>query len=1012
VRGRFAPLALLAASALLLIDVAPVAAQQSGDSLPPTREEQRRARQDSIAQIMRDRLQLLGRGVSTDSATIRADSARLAGAPREEIAGLRGAQPRDSIARSLLELPGYAPTYYVGTEAIYDTQQGRLLLLGDSATQARTLRDGTELSADQQIIYDVDGNQVRTLGVATLSPSDGAPTTASGLTVDVDTELAEAIGAETVIQQNAEWYLRGNLPIVWTEGGYGHDLQFTTCDLDEPHYHFRAKEVKWLRGADSVLVARSVTLRFGEVPVFWLPFFAQNTKSGRRSGILTPTFSVNDIVRNSGSYQRRLSNLGYYWAINDYMDGQASVDWFSGNFTAVTGSFRYSWQRQFLRGGVTTRRYWRSGGGTELALSTQHDWRLSERTDFRMSARYATSTRFISQNSFDPREVTGSIDSEGGFSRRFDWGNLNISGRRRQFLNDDRVETSFPDANLSLRSITLFPASPAQASWYNNLAIGGNVRFSARSTDRAQEPGLYVPGQEDVTNLTGSASTSLNLGRLSLSPSLSFEQGTRAGIPFDSLPFFSDVLAEQGGRALTSREGRQALGVPLANAESGDLVDVSRTTLDWGVSAGYQQTLVASTTLTPRVSLSGSLLRSDTVDVAQDFVSGPTRVSVGAELRGDLFGFFPGFGPYETIRHKLSPSFSWDYAPATTPTALQTRVFGAGASRAQNVLQLSLNQTFEAKRRARDSEEGETEEGSDASGAEASAPRSRVIGGNGEELRKLEQGEVVSLLALRTSALQYDFVQADSLGRFIDGIRTTTISNQLSSDVLAGFSVQMTHDLFDVDEAGRRSFSPKLTRLNFGFGIDNRSAITNLFGLLGGGEGEEEEEQAEARPDSVSLAPFEEEEVSLFGDDDLDFGGGPESRIVPSDTDESLGRRSGGGGGAGTLGRWSADLQYALTRNRMGVGSQTLQARFRLQPTELWTMSWATGYDIDTGEFADHRIRLTRDLHRWEANFDFVQTATGNWTFRFEVRLTDQEDLKFDYEQRSLQDDFFGDFRR
>jgi hypothetical protein len=57
---------------------------------------------------------------------------------------------------------------------------------------------------------------------------------------------------------------------------------------------------------------------------------------------------------------------------------------------------------------------------------------------------------------------------------------------------------------------------------------------------------------------------------------------------------------------------------------------------------------------------------------------------------------------------------------------------------------------------------------------------------------------------------------------------------------------------------------------------------------------------------------------------------------------------------------------------------------------------------MELNRFNDHSIRLTRDLHRWEANFDFLQTATGNWTFRFEVRLTDNEDLKFDYRQRNL----------
>jgi len=981
-----------------------LAAQQQDP--PPTREELRQARQDSILALMQERLQLLGRAPGADSATIAADSARLVGPGRTESPRGGLAQPQDSIARLLLELPGYAPTYYVGTGAVYNTASDSLILFGDSANPARTLRDGTELSAAQQLVYDNARAQVRTVGDATLSPPDGASTTATGLTVDTESRLASALGARTVIQQNAEWYLRGDLPLLYTEGGYGHDLEFTTCELDEPHYHFQASEVKWLRGADSVLVAKNVTLRFAGVPVLWLPFFAQNTGSGRRSGILTPSFSVNDIVRSSGSYNRRLSNLGYYWAISDYMDASAALDWFSGQFTSVNGSFRYAWQRQFLRGSANVRRYWREDGGTELTLATQHDWELSERTSFRASARYATSTEFVTRNSFDPREVTGSINSEGGLSRRFDWGSLNLSGSRRQFLNDDRVETNFPQANLSLRTITLLQASPSEASWYNNMAIGGNVRFDARTTDRAQEPGVFVPGQEDQTTLTGSASTSLTLGGFNLSPSLSLDQGTRSGVPFDSLPFFADLLADQGGRALTSREGMAALhGGSFANAMSGDLVDVTRTSLDWSVGAGYQQTLVSSTTLTPRVSLSGSWLRSDTVAVAQDFVASPTRLSFGAQLRGDLYGFFPGFAAFEQIRHKVSPSLSYDYAPSTDPTELQNRVFGASARRAQNVLALTLNQTFEAKRRPESDAEGEDGDSATTMESERRGATTDLLGGDGEELRRVEQGEVVSLLALRTTALRYDFVQADSLGRFIDGFTTTTVSNTLSSDVLSGFTVQMQHDLFDREEGGGgRTFAPKLTRLNFGFRLDNNSPVANLFGLLGEGD-----TRTQAQRDSADASDAER---AMSGEDEGSFAGGSEATIIPN-ADEVAGRRDRGSLG-GPVGRWSADLDYSLTRSRNedASASQTLQASLQLKPTELWDMSWSTNFDIDTGEFTDHGIRLTRDLHRWEANFDFTQTATGNWTFRFEVRLSDQEDLKFDYEQRSLQDDFFGRLRR
>jgi hypothetical protein len=74
----------------------------------------------------------------------------------------------------------------------------------------------------------------------------------------------------------------------------------------------------------------------------------------------------------------------------------------------------------------------------------------------------------------------------------------------------------------------------------------------------------------------------------------------------------------------------------------------------------------------------------------------------------------------------------------------------------------------------------------------------------------------------------------------------------------------------------------------------------------------------------------------------------------------------------------------------------------QLQPTDAWTLAWQTAYDLERGAFNDHSIRLTRDLHEWQANFDFLQTATGNWSFRFEVSLLANRDLKFDYDQQNL----------
>jgi hypothetical protein len=57
---------------------------------------------------------------------------------------------------------------------------------------------------------------------------------------------------------------------------------------------------------------------------------------------------------------------------------------------------------------------------------------------------------------------------------------------------------------------------------------------------------------------------------------------------------------------------------------------------------------------------------------------------------------------------------------------------------------------------------------------------------------------------------------------------------------------------------------------------------------------------------------------------------------------------------------------------------------------------------MELGGFNDHMIRLTRDIHDWEAHFDFSQTALGNWAFRFEVALKANQDIHFDYKQNNV----------
>jgi hypothetical protein len=924
---------------------------------------------DSARQAILRRLERLARAPGADSALFLQDSARLA---ETEATGPRPVGTADSVTAVLSGMPGYALTQYEAESADFAAQDRILILQAPADGRARVSQDGSVIEADSSITFDETAGSIRTVGQATFTPPDGEPVDAVNMIYDLGQGRGSALGARTSWdQEGATWVVTGDMPFAAQDSTFMAHAQFTSCELEEPHYHFETDEIKIVGG--NVLVARGVRLYFADVPVAWLPFMAQSLSRGRASGLLTPRFSVNDIVRTSGGYRRRISDVGFYWAMSQYSDMLASMDWFSDSFFSLTGAFRYNFARQFLDGSANYRHFWNADGSSQYAFDTRHDWQMDERTRLYVSGRFVTATDFVRQFSYNPQEVTQSIDSEGGVSRRFDWGMLSLSANRQQYLSDDRVEWLLPSANLSLSPITLFRAPTSEASFYNNLTWSGSAGVSRRTVDRLR-PDTFALAEASTVASTGNANSTLSLGRLSFSQGVSLNQRTTLDVPEGLLSLGPAVPPEQ-----------LLPGVPAR-----DIMDED---LSWNAGVSYQQQLVGSTTLTPRFQVSGSMFRSDTDTLAQSYVSAPTRMSLSAQLKTDIYGFFGGFGDFEAVRHKISPAFNYEWSPAATPTALQEAVFGRRRIQPRNTVSVSLSQTFEAKRATPEGEEAPVAApvAPDAALADTTlvGDTTGVFDPAAEDggPRRVQQNPSVTLLAWRTDVIRYDFVEADSIGLFLAGFETLRVGNTFSSDYLRGLAVSMTHELFD-DETGpdgalvSRSLAPHLAGLNLNFSLGSSSSIFRWLGLAGG-DGEE--------------APEEPDEGELT---DVFPGATDESSVVPvSGRDDAIQPTR-----SGTAGGWNASLSYSLQRPRDPElpSSQMLSGTLRMEPTENWSVSWRTSYDLEASQFNDHSIRLNRDLHRWQATFDFRQTATGNWTFGFEVSLLDNRDLKFDYTQRNL----------
>lgn len=892
------------------------------------------------------RLRLLGAAAIPDSLRPRSDSIT------PQTVNVQGRQQatlspmeRDSIMLRLLEIQGYAVTEYRGGQARFNADSSRLLL----RENAQVARDGNQLAADSSITYDERLALACGYGQPVLQGADMRnPVVSDTVCYDIERQLGRAPGATTRVEEGAQWNVRCDAYFVGDDL-YCHDALFTDCNEPFPHqhYHFAAKELKVVRG--NVMVARNLTMNFEDVPVFWLPFMVQSLSRGRRSGVLTPRFGVNDIARTNSNYSRRIEDVGVYWAINEYMGAELALDWFSNNWTGLRGSLDYNFRERFLTGGLTLRQFWREEGGRDMTIATRNNWEVDERTRVNVTGSYATSADFVQSRSLDPQELNRSIDSNASINRRFDWGTMELGASRKQFLHDNTVDMTLPNLSVTKTTVTLLEALPGEERWYSNLTWSGGTSLRAVSKD-VGDAATNLNAQSN-RNVNGSARHSLSLGNFSLAQNLTFTDQRRyerefAGDSIDPLPGF----AEQRG--------------------------------NWSTSLSYQQSLIGSSTFTPGVTVSGDFIGRDTLGA---LVHAPARIDFNASLRTDLFGFWPGIGAFETFRHRLSPHATYNYSPAASASPLQQDLFGAsGGIRENNRITVGVNQTWEAKYRSveTDAEEEPDTMTTDVA-AEGGAPRRR------------QQVATVMLLSLQTDAVTYDFIDA----RTGHGIQTTEIGNTVQSDLLRGLQLSFRHDLFRQDfaegegaaAAPERTFAPHLSRVAANFSLNGNSW---LFRILRLGSGD----TLPAAGAAVPMQPGGGMEA------------GPATDMTqPEDGMIGTSRRDAPGGGPrGAVGAWNATFNYTLTRPRetqtdRGLSeNQMVSATVSFQPTVNWGLNWQTGYSFTTSAFSDHRLTLTRTLHDWDANFSFVKAQNGNFSFQFGVHLRANPDIKVDYSQSDM----------
>ncbi len=282
--------------------------------------------------------------------------------------------------------------------------------------------------------------------------------------------------------------------------------RMTSCDLENPHYHFWADKMK-MRMGDKV-VAKPIVLHVGRVPIFALPFYFKSLKTGRQSGILFPSFDFGWSSREG----RYIRDFGYYWATNENIDFILEADYNEREQFAYRISNRYV-KRYTLNGGIDYSR--KMSLKEDQRREWQFRWNHNQptlfddykfRSDVRMASTSLSSNDLAGGNDRDI--VSGEMKSSMYLSRNFSFMSSSLDASRKEFVNaeDDDEATdkilntmTLPSMSFNFREINL--AKPLRGGQHGNLLgdLVRNTSFKQGYSFKLQQAGYELHNEKNYS---------------------------------------------------------------------------------------------------------------------------------------------------------------------------------------------------------------------------------------------------------------------------------------------------------------------------------------------------------------------------------------------------------------------------------------------------------------------------------------------------------------------------------
>lgn len=694
----------------------------------------------------------------------------------------------------------------------------------------------------------------------------------------------------------------------------------TSKNIDDPEYYFLVRKVKFV--PKKKVVAGLTNLVIADVPTpLGLPFAYFPMTEESVSGFIMPTPGQNN---RQGYF---LQNGGYYFALSDYYDLAILGDYYTNGSYGLRAESSYAKRYKF--GGRLNFRFENNiqseKGFPDYVKSKQYNIQWSHSQDVKAAAnsRFSASVNLGSSQYFRQSinmnnvgaSLNNNLSSSVSYSKTFQTVpqvNMSLSATHSQNTNSQQIDMTLPTFQASVDRIFPFvPKDGVKKGIIKNINFQYNIRGENRikTTDS-----LFFKPQMFRDAKTG------------------FQHSIPISTNFKIFKYFSVTMG-----------------------------------------AAYNE-VWAFNTIEKYFSTSENKVITEEQKGFETFRTYNFSTGIGTTIYGTF-----NFGEdkkIQAIRHVINPNISYGYTPSFEQyfesyamdatginfddyTKFDGGLFGAPSNNLSNRLNFSMNNTFEAKVKDKESKKDETKK--------------------------------VMLLNNLKFGIGYNIV-ADSLKWSEMSVSGST---QLFKQKM-NINFATTLDPYAIDNSGRRiekfnidnggSFF-RMTRanmtINYAFSSTDTEKKTDKQNQQNGGTGDD------LFGTSTDLSDSRQ---SLFKKDDED-----------SEKETSTEWYA-------TKLPWDLRLAYSVTYNNSNrqneISSNSLMASGNIELAPRWKVGFSSGYDFKQKGVTFTQLRFERDLESWRMSFNWVPFGTNTyWGFFIGISSSVLSDIKYD--KRQLPDRVF-----